>query len=105
MNLTIINGTWNEVVKEPVTAEVKSELLKQAEFKGQPVGLVEGQEFVETVDPEYVPEETAVAAQALYDANKIADAAHEDVSIDIDELGQRGIINCRVNGEHVQVRF
>ena len=43
--------------------------------------------------------------QALYDANKVADAVHEDVSIDIDELGQRGIINCRVNGGHVQVRF
>ena len=29
----------------------------------------------------------------------------EDVSIDIDEHGGRGIINCRVNGEHVQIRF
>ena len=45
MNLTIINGTWNEVVKQPVTAEVRAELELQAAFKGQPVQLVEGQEF------------------------------------------------------------
>jgi hypothetical protein len=51
MNLTIINGTWNEVVKQPVTAEVRAELELQAAFKGLPVQLVEGQEFIETVDP------------------------------------------------------
>ena len=105
MNLTIINGTWNEVVKQPVTAEVRAELELQAAFKGQPVQLVEGQEFIETVNPKSVPGETAVAAQALYDANKVGNAVDEDVSIDIDEHGGRGIINCRVNGEHVQIRF
>lgn len=105
MNLTIINEAWNEVVKEPVTDEIRADLLKQAKFKGRETGSVEAKEFVETLDPDTVTEELAARAQALYDANRIEGADREQVSIDIDEHGPRGIINCQVDGRHVQVRF
>jgi hypothetical protein len=47
--------------------------------------------------------EDAVAAQALYDQHKIEGA--DLIAVDISLPSGSGIINCRVNGEHQQIRF
>ena len=47
--------------------------------------------------------EDAAAAQALYDQHKIAEASL--ISCGISLPRGTGIINCRVNGEHKQIRF
>ena len=47
--------------------------------------------------------EDAAAAQALYDKHKIAEA--NLIACDIALPRGTGIINCRVKGEHKQIRF
>jgi hypothetical protein len=68
---------------------MKNILLINGEWK-QPVFLA--------ADPE-----DAAAAQALYDQHKIEGA--DLISADILLPEGTGIINCRLNGEHKQIRF
>ena len=68
---------------------MKNILLINGEWK-QPVFLA--------ADPE-----DAAAAQALYDQHKIEGA--DLISADILLPEGTGIINCRLNGEHQQIRF
>jgi hypothetical protein len=68
---------------------MKNILLINGEWK-QPVFLA--------ADPE-----DAAAAQALYDQRKIEGA--DLISADILLPEGTGIINCRLNGEHKQIRF
>ena len=48
-------------------------------------------------------EQDASTAQAIYDQHKINGSVL--ISVDIALPGGNGIINCRVNGEHKQIRF
>jgi hypothetical protein len=63
-------------------------------------------------EPKYISaeESASVALNQLYDANKPAlqeDDRYEYISMDVSEDSGSywGILNCRVNNEHVQVRF
>jgi DNA-binding response OmpR family regulator len=47
--------------------------------------------------------EDAATAQALYDQHKIEGA--DLIAVDIMLPSGSGIINCRVNGDHKQIRF
>ena len=47
--------------------------------------------------------EDAAAAQAIYDQHKIEGA--DLIAADITLPEGTGIINCRLNGEHKQIRF
>lgn len=49
------------------------------------------------------PEEYAAQAQVIYDQYKIQDAELIDCHITLPD--GYGIINCRINGEHKQIRF
>ena len=50
-----------------------------------------------------VAPEEAATAQALYDQHKIEGA--DLIAADITLPEGTGIINCRLNGEHKQIRF
>jgi hypothetical protein len=52
---------------------------------------------------EVVSEQDAVQAQALYDQHKIEGA--DLLAVNITLPLNTGIINCRINGEHKQIRF
>jgi hypothetical protein len=49
------------------------------------------------------PPKDAAIAQATYDMNRIEGA--ELIGCDVTLPACTGIINCRVDGEHVQIRF
>jgi hypothetical protein len=63
-----------------------------------------GQEWKQRVESLIAADtEDAAAAQALYDQHKIEGA--DLIAADITLPEGTGIINCRLNGEHKQIRF
>ena len=101
-NLTLINTTWNQRSTPTLNADEKA--LQAAaptdenrEAKRALAESLRDRSFTNALS------EDAAQAQAIYDANKIEGAVL--ISADITMPDGHGIINCRVNGEHRQVRF
>lgn len=70
--------------------------LNQAQFKIL-AGKLREQSFVDALP------EDALVAQAIYDQHKIEGA--KLITADISLPSGKGIINCRLNDEHIQIRF
>jgi hypothetical protein len=101
-NLTLINTTWKQRIPPVITAEERT--LRSAETTD------ENREAKRTLNESIqarslidVSAEEAAQAQALYDAHMPEGAGL--IAADITLPNGTGIINCRVNGEHTQVRF
>jgi hypothetical protein len=101
-NLTLINTTWKQRTTPVLTPEEKA--LRSAapteENREAKRALNESIHARALID---VTTEEAATAQAIYDAAKIEGAVL--IAADLSLPDGHGIINCRVNGEHKQVRF
>ncbi len=101
-NITLIDGQWKLRIAPVLTTEEKALL--------NAVRTEENREAQRTLSTSLharsladVTTEDAAQAQAIYDANKLPDAVL--ISADITLPEGNGIINCRLNGEHKQIRF
>jgi hypothetical protein len=101
-NLTLINTTWKQRIAPTLTVEEKA-LRAEAPTDDNREAKRALSESIQTRSYIDVTTEEAAQAQAIYDANKLADAVL--IAADITLPDGHGIINCRVNGEHKQVRF
>jgi hypothetical protein len=95
-------GTWVEILKVKLTEEQKAILLSDDDKKDL-LSLIKSQR--EAVVPE------GKAAELIYFYNTIKPVLKETdvyqlISADLLEATPfQGILNCRVNGEHTQIRF
>lgn len=100
-NLTLINNSWKQQVEVQLTDAEKVLLTNVGRDSQEERKLllerVRDQSLIDANS------EDASAAQALYDSNKIENAAL--IAADISLPHGNGIINCRIDGEHKQIRF
>jgi hypothetical protein len=100
-NLTLLNNQWKQKVAVELNEEEKALLRNFSEDK-----RLDRKSLSERVIAESLvtaDSEDAGVAQALYDQNKIEGA--ELISVEVLLPSEIGIINCRLNGEHKQIRF
>ena len=100
-NLSLLNNEWKERVVVTLGEAEQSLLLELSEDKHE-----ERKALAERIHSESLlaaTAEDAAAAQALYDQHKIEGA--DLIAADITLPEGTGIINCRLNGEHKQIRF
>lgn len=100
-HLTLEKGQWKQRVAPQLTAEER-ELLTQ---RGPEPNEARKALMERIRNESLIPAEPAEAeaAQAIYDQHKIEGA--DLISADISLPEGTGIINCRVDGEHKQIRF
>lgn len=100
-NLTLINNSWKQKVEVQLTDTEKNLLTNIGEDEKEGRKLL----FQRILEQSLIDanSEDVSAAQALYDSNKIENAAL--IAVDISLPDGNGIINCRINGEHKQIRF
>ena len=101
-NLTLINTTWKQRVTPTVT-DAERTLLLAPTTSGNREAKRELNESIKTRSLADVSTEEAEQAQAIFDAHKIDGSSL--IAADISLPNGIGIINCRVNGKHSQVRF
>lgn len=99
--LTLINGTWKQRITISLTNEEK--LLRQnfEESKKQDKKALALK--IKNNSLTNASANDSVSAQTIYDSNKIAGATL--ISVEIFLPNGNGIINCKVNKEHRQIRF
>lgn len=103
-----VETIWKEIVKVELTAEEK--LLMRSFAEEDKVARTILMDRVRAERELPLDEESATAAQAIYEANKPVlkeGDTYQLISANMlmDGLIGKGIINCRVNNEHIQVRF
>ena len=101
-NLTLTNTIWNQRIAPTLTVEEKA-LREAAPTEENREAKRTLNESVQARSLLAVTTEEATQAQAIYDANKLEGAVL--IAADISLPDGHGIINCRVGGEHKQVRF
>lgn len=100
-NLTLINNSWKQQLEIQLTDAEKFLLInKNKDNQERCKLLIERVRNQSLVDAD---SEDASAAQALYESNKIENATL--IAADILLTDEAGIINCRIDGEHKQIRF
>lgn len=103
-----VETIWKEIVKIELTSEEKALMLSMNEEDE-----VAKKTLIDRVKSERELEldvETSAIAQAIYEANKPilkSTDTYQLIAVDIQLEGEvaTGIINCRVNEEHKQIRF
>lgn len=100
-NLSLVDNVWIERINPNITNEEKAVLedntMPPSEAKKTLMENIKNR----SSKPAEVAD--ATAAQAIYDQHKLADSVL--IAADISLPGGHGIINCRVSGEHKQIRF
>jgi hypothetical protein len=100
-NISLIDGQWKQRVAPQVTKEERDLLNNRdsgsSEAKKALIERIRNESLI-AADPA-----DAETAQALYDQHKINGS--ELIAADILMPDGTGIINCRVDGEHQQIRF
>jgi hypothetical protein len=102
-----IEGTWKEIKKVELTTEQK-ELLKSQKEEDKASKLVLQNTIKEQKEISVSPE-NIVIFDAIYNKHKPTlkeDDVYKFIAINI-SYGEKthGILNCRINGEHKQIRF
>ena len=105
---SVTETVWKEIVKVELTAEEKTLMLSTNEED-----KVAKKELMDRVKSERelnLDVETSDIAQAIYEANKPTlkeTDTYQLIAVDMQLEGEvgTGIINCRVNEEHKQIRF
>jgi hypothetical protein len=104
----ITEGTWVELVPVQLTEEQKSLMMsrKEEDLEAKSELLLE----VKSKREKPLSEEDSATAQSIYNSLKPELKETDEyqlISVDMTLTGGtgRGIINCRVNGEHKQIRF
>ena len=101
-NLTLTATIWNQRIAPTLTVEEKA-LREAAPTEWNREAKRTLSESIKARSLLAVTTEEAAQAQAIYDAHKLADAVL--IAADMTLPDGHGIINCRVGGEHKQVRF
>jgi siroheme synthase (precorrin-2 oxidase/ferrochelatase) len=100
-NLTLINNVWIERKKIELTPEEKSIIdnknKENAELRNATLIDLRSRAMVTAST------EDSATAQTIYDQHKLDNA--NLISVDINLPSGKGIINCRLNGDHKQIRF
>jgi hypothetical protein len=101
-------GQWHELLNPDLTQEMAlvKELIEEKKFDA----LRELQEAIRLQREGPVPAEKAEELSQFYLTQKPPvpeGQAYQLIAMDVTEQDSvfRGILNCRVNGEHIQVRF
>jgi CheY-like chemotaxis protein len=100
-NLSLTNNEWKQRAVVELSEAEQTLILDLSEDK-----LAEREVLSERIRNESLIDaesEDAAAAQAIYDQHKIEGA--DLIAADILLPEGTGIINCRLNGEHKQIRF
>ena len=101
---SLIEGTWIELKQVQLTVEQKTLILSQEESDNEAKAILI--EEIKTLREVEAQEEDALIAQAKYHEIKPTlkqTDVYQLISFDITD--NKGILNCRVNGEHKQIRF
>ncbi len=105
-NLTsITEGVWTEVKPVALTEEQKA-IFKSSDIEAKATLSTELKSLSETTPDEI----TLALAKAKYNyikAKILSNGTYELIgcNISLDSTKLKGILNCRVNGEHKQIRF
>jgi len=100
-NLSLINDVWMERKNPKITTEERTVLEDKSENnKEAKKTLVES---IRSRSVVAASAEDSATAQNIYNQHKIADSLL--IAADISLPDGHGIINCRVDGEHKQIRF
>jgi hypothetical protein len=98
---SIIEGTWVEILKVELTEEQKTILLSKKDLLSLIKSKREGKVSIEKKN----------SLSAFYDSVK-PELKEEDIykliSIDVSDKEDgifKGVLNCRINEEHIQIRF
>lgn len=100
-NLTLINNEWKQRVNPNIAPEERAILENRNESN-----IEEVQSLTESIKERSftsVSLEDATTAENIYNQHKLEGA--NLISVDITLPQGTGIINCRVGGEHKQIRF
>jgi hypothetical protein len=99
--LILNNSVWKQQVAVDVTKEeediLNSSNQENDEARFNIIKKIQNQSFVNPSD------EDIATAQSIYDQHKINNSVLISANITIPE--GFGIINCKINGEHKQIRF
>lgn len=100
-NLSLVDNNWIERVNPNITPEERTIL----EDKTIPPSDAKKalMESIKSRASKPAESSDASAAQALYDQHKLSDSTL--IAVDVSLPGGHGIINCRIDGEHKQIRF
>jgi hypothetical protein len=103
-----IEGTWVELLPVQLTKEQQSLLMsrKEEDLEAKAELIAE----IRTKREVAVSEEESSIASSIYNSNKplLSETdTYQLISVDMTLTGEtgKGIINCRVNTEHKQIRF
>lgn len=100
-NLSLINNVWIERINPNITTEERV-ILENITLSPNNIQIAL-MENIKTRSSKLADSEDANSAQTIYDQHKLA---HSNlISADITLPNGHGIINCRVNNEHKQIRF
>ena len=100
-NLSLINDQWTERKNPNITTEERNVLEDKSETNKEARKTL--MESIRSRSLVAASTEDAAIAQEIYDQHKITDSVL--ISVDVTLPDGHGIINCRVNGEHKQMRF
>ena len=100
-NLTIINNEWKERIPLQLSESDKVLLAQQGNKPNEARKALA--ERIRNGSIIAATPEDAAAAQAIYDQQKIEGA--DLIAADVSLPEGTGIINCRLNGDHKQIRF
>lgn len=102
-----IEGTWYEVVKVELT-EAEKTLLASKDSNNEQAQQALRQD-ISNRSKQSIPSSEIQTAQSIYNQHKPVleeGDTYQLISADIILGGDNnGIINCRINGEHKQIRF
>lgn len=100
-NLSLINNVWIERINPNITSEERIIL----DDKTMPISEAKKalMESIKARSSKPADPSDSAAAQAIYDQHKLVNATL--IAVDVSLPDGHGIINCRVDGEHKQIRF
>lgn len=98
--ITLINNEWKELADPSTTNEEESFILNENNPLEERMELLNN---IKIRQYQSITTEEQLVAQNLYDQYNIPNSELININIYLPE--QRGIINCRVNNEHQQIRF
>ena len=100
-NLSLVDNVWIERINPNITNEerviLEDKTMSPSDSKKALIENIKARSF------KLAEQNDAIVAQNIYDEYKVDDATL--ISVDISLPSGHGIINCRINNEHKQIRF
>ena len=101
-NCTLISSAWKQRIAPVLTLEEKALRIAPVTDENRDAKTTLNESILDRSFADLSTEEATQCA-VIYNANKIEGATL--IAADITLPDGHGIINCRVNGEHKQIRF